>query len=108
MFFPLGFRNVVVALYIIMFGSLVILAEFALPSQVVRYASFLMSFIGRGMFYIFMGALVLAPGIIRVVAGSVTMLVGAIYVVLEFTPSIEPPSNMREENEYETPVGETV
>ncbi|KAK9354158.1 Golgi apparatus membrane protein TVP15 [Lipomyces doorenjongii] len=108
-FFPLGFRTVVLAIYTILFGALVITAEFSMPSQIARYASFLMSFIGRGLFYIFMGALILAPGALRIVGGSVIMLVGAIFIVLEFTPSIEPPTNMRgDEPGYEAPVGETV
>ncbi|KAK9236800.1 Golgi apparatus membrane protein TVP15 [Lipomyces kononenkoae] len=108
-FFPLGFRSVVLAIYTILFGSLVITAEFSMPNQIARYASFLMSFIGRGLFYIFIGALILAPGALRIVGGSVIMLVGAIFIVLEFTPSIEPPTNMRgDEPGYEAPVGETV
>ncbi|ODQ73533.1 hypothetical protein LIPSTDRAFT_70542 [Lipomyces starkeyi NRRL Y-11557] len=108
-FFPLGFRTVVLAIYTILFGALVITAEFSMPSQIARYASFLMSFIGRGLFYIFIGALILAPGALRIVGGSVVMLVGAIFIVLEFTPSIEPPTNMRgDEPGYEAPVGETV
>ncbi|KAK9311811.1 Golgi apparatus membrane protein TVP15 [Lipomyces starkeyi] len=108
-FFPLGFRTVVLAIYTILFGALVITAEFSMPSQIARYASFLMSFIGRGLFYIFIGALILAPGALRIVGGSVIMLVGAIFIVLEFTPSIDPPTNMRgDEQGYEAPVGETV
>ncbi|KAK9388732.1 Golgi apparatus membrane protein TVP15 [Lipomyces mesembrius] len=115
-FFPLGFRTVVLAIYTILFGAIVITAEFSMPSQIARYASFLMSFIGRGLFYIFIGALILAPGALRIVGGSVVMLeahvvnrVGAIFIVLEFTPSIEPPTNMRgDEPGYEAPVGETV
>ncbi|KAK9358293.1 Golgi apparatus membrane protein TVP15 [Lipomyces starkeyi] len=108
-FFPLGFRTVVLAIYTILFGALVITAEFSMPSQIARYASFLMSFIGRGLFYIFIGALILAPGALRIVGGSVVMLVGAIFIVLEFTPSIDPPTNMRgDEQGYEAPVGETV
>ncbi|KAK9468601.1 Golgi apparatus membrane protein TVP15 [Lipomyces arxii] len=107
-FFPLSFRSIILALYTILFGSLVIMSEFSIPSSVARYASFLMSFIGRGMFYIFIGALIIAPNALRVVGGSVIMLVGAIFVVLEFMPSIEPPTNMRgDEPGYEVP-GETV
>lgn len=30
------------------------------------------------------------------IAGSIVGLVGIAYVILEFVPSIEPPSNMRE------------
>ncbi|KAK9476398.1 Golgi apparatus membrane protein TVP15 [Lipomyces japonicus] len=108
-FFPLGFRSVIIAIYTILFGSLVILAEFSLPSQIGRYASFLLSFIGRGLFYIFLGAIILAPGALRIVAGAVIILVGVIFVVLEFTPSIEPPTNMRsDEPGYEAAVGDTV
>ncbi|KAK9447503.1 Golgi apparatus membrane protein TVP15 [Limtongia smithiae] len=108
-FFPLSFQSVIIALYIILLGALVVTAEFSLPSQITKYASFLMSFVGRGLFYIFMGALILAPGALRIVGGAVIMLVGAIFVVLEFTPSIEPPTNMRAgEIGYEPAVGETV
>ncbi|KAK7203134.1 COPI associated protein-domain-containing protein [Myxozyma melibiosi] len=105
----IGALMVILGLYTLLFGSLVIAAEFSIPTQIARYASFLMSFLGRGLFYVFMGALVLSPGPLRVVGGAVIILVGAIYIVLEFTPSIEPPTNMRsDEYGYEAPVGETV
>ncbi|KAK9381553.1 Golgi apparatus membrane protein TVP15 [Kockiozyma suomiensis] len=108
-FFPLGFRSVILGLYTVLFGSLVVAAEFSMPTQIAQYASFLLSFLGRGMFYILVGAFILGPGPLRIVGGAVILLVGAIYVVLEFTPSIEPPTNMRgEDNGYEAAYGETV
>ena len=46
--------------------------------------------------YIFIGSIILTDHWTRYVAGTVVGVVGVIYVVLEFIPSIEPPENMRE------------
>lgn len=54
------------------------------------------SFVGRGLFYVFMGSILLNNGILRIIAGSIVAIVGLAYVVLEFVPSVEPPANMRE------------
>ncbi|KEF55334.1 uncharacterized protein A1O9_08084 [Exophiala aquamarina CBS 119918] len=66
------------------------------PPYVPRYASFLFSFLGRGVFYIFVGCLILEDNALRIVAGSIVGFIGLGYVALEFMPSIEPPSNMRD------------
>lgn len=95
-FFPISFQSVIVGLYVIIFGLAIGLLEFQIPPQVSRYASFLFSFIGRGIFYIFVGCILLHDNILRVIAGSIVGLVGVGYVALEFIPSIEPPANMRE------------
>ncbi|KAK9472347.1 Golgi apparatus membrane protein TVP15 [Dipodascopsis tothii] len=110
MFFPISFRAVITAIYTVLFGAMVILAEFALPENVIKYASFLLSFLGRGLFYLFVGATILAPGALRIVAGSIAMIVGVVYIILEFAPIAEAPANMRsDEPGYEqTSVGETV
>lgn len=72
------------------------LLEFQIPPQIARYASFLFSFVGRGVFYLFVGTLILDHGILFYIAGTIVAAVGLGYVVLEFVPSIEPPANMRE------------
>lgn len=46
--------------------------------------------------YIFLGCLILGSMIIQNIAGAIVGFVGIAYVALEFVPSIEPPSNMRE------------
>lgn len=46
--------------------------------------------------YIFVGSILLHDHVLRYIAGAIIMVVGAIYAVLEFIPSIEPPQNMRE------------
>jgi hypothetical protein len=88
--------------------------EFQIPPQVSRYASFLFSFLGRGIcksilfvrqrekkiwhgiVYIFIGTILFHDHILRYIIGSIVGVVGLGYAVLEFIPSIEPPANMRE------------
>ncbi|KAH6659554.1 Golgi apparatus membrane protein TVP15 [Truncatella angustata] len=91
-----GFQSFIIGSYVILFGAVIGLLEFQIPPQVSRYASFLFSFIGRGIFYIFLGSILLGDGVLRIIAGSIVGLVGVGYAVLEFIPSIEPPANMRE------------
>ncbi|KAI1076785.1 Golgi apparatus membrane protein TVP15 [Whalleya microplaca] len=95
-FFHLGFQSIIIGAYVLVFGAAVALLEFQIPPQVSRYASFMFSFIGRGIFYIFIGSILLNNGVLRIIAGSIVGLIGVGYVALEFVPSIEPPANMRE------------
>jgi hypothetical protein len=94
-FFPMKLQSIIVGCYVIVFGLVTALLEFQIPPQTSRYASFLFSFLGRGVFYIFVGSILIHDSILRIIAGSIIGLVGAIYVGLEFVPSIEPPENMR-------------
>ncbi|KAG8208437.1 putative COPI-coated vesicle protein [Trichophyton interdigitale] len=55
------------------------------------------SFIGRGIFYVFVGCIILEYNVLRIIAGSLIGIVGLGYCVLEYIPSIEPPANMRED-----------
>ncbi|XXG98423.1 dynein heavy chain [Hypoxylon texense] len=91
-----GFQSIIVGAYVLLFGLATALLEFQIPPQVARYASFMFSFVGRGLFYVFIGSILLNDGWLRIVAGAVVGLVGVAYVVLEFVPSVEPPANMRE------------
>ncbi|MCJ1369126.1 Late Golgi vesicles protein [Loxospora ochrophaea] len=95
-FFPPGFQSIVVGCYVIVFGLATALLEFQIPPYASRYASFLFSFLGRGIFYIFIGSILLSNGVLKIIAGSIVGVVGVVYVVMEFIPSIEPPQNMRE------------
>ncbi|WZH41071.1 Golgi apparatus membrane protein TVP15 [Fusarium acuminatum] len=90
------FQPIVVGAYMIIFGLVIGLLEFQIPPQVSRHASFMFSFVGRGVFYVFLGCLLLGNHILSKIAGGSVGIVGLAYVALEFIPSIEPPSNMRE------------
>ncbi|KAJ4164503.1 hypothetical protein LMH87_006175 [Akanthomyces muscarius] len=91
-----GLRAIVLSIYMIIFGLSIGLLEFQIPPQVSRYANFLFSFVGRGVFYVFLGCLLLGDKIISNIAGGVVGIIGIAYIALEFVPSIEPPANMRE------------
>jgi len=96
-FFPIGFQSTIIGCYVILFGLCIGLLEFQIPPQLSRYASFLFSFLGRGIFYVFVGSILLQHDhILRIIAGSIIGLIGIAYCALEFLPSIEPPQNMRE------------
>ncbi|KAI8723491.1 hypothetical protein NCS52_00204900 [Fusarium sp. LHS14.1] len=94
--FQFSMQPIIVGCYMIVFGLVIGLLEFQIPPQVSRHASFLFSFIGRGVFYIFLGSLLLGSMVISKIAGGIVGITGIAYVALEFLPSIEPPSNMRE------------
>lgn len=89
------------------------LAEFQIPQQVARYASFMFSFLGRGLckhtaspvhatsyllinaVYVFIGSVIVGEKWFRIVPGTIVGIIGIGYAVLEYIPSIEPPANMR-------------
>ncbi|KAJ5893632.1 hypothetical protein N7495_005323 [Penicillium taxi] len=100
-FFPASLSSVIVGAYVIVFGLVVAGLEFLpnIPDYAYRYASFLFSFLGRGVFYIFVGCLLLHDNVLRIIAGSLVGFIGVGFAVLEFIPSIEPPSNMRESDQ---------
>ncbi|KAH8596097.1 golgi apparatus membrane protein tvp15-like protein [Bisporella sp. PMI_857] len=90
------FADIIIAVYVIIFGLATALLEFQIPPQVSRYASFLFSFVGRGVFYIFVGSILLDTWTLNKIFATVIGAIGLAYVALEFIPSIEPPANMRE------------
>ncbi|KAJ5123119.1 hypothetical protein N7448_009216 [Penicillium atrosanguineum] len=100
-FFPATMSSIIVGAYVIVFGLVVGGLEFMpnVPDYAYRYASFLFSFLGRGVFYIFVGCIILHGHVLREIAASIIGITGIAYLVLEFIPSIEPPSNMRESDQ---------
>lgn len=84
-FFPLSLQSVIIGCYVILFGLGTALLEFQQPpQQISRYASFMFSFLGRGLFYIFIGSILLHDGVLRVIAGSIVGFVGLGYGTLRF------------------------
>lgn len=54
------------------------------------------SFLGRGIFYVFIGSVIVGERWFRIVPGTIVGIIGLGYSALEFIPSIEPPANMRD------------
>ncbi|KAL1587952.1 hypothetical protein WHR41_03367 [Cladosporium halotolerans] len=95
-FLSITIQHVIVGVYSIIFGLATAMLEFQIPPQVARYASFMFSFIGRGVFYFFLGCVLISDKWYTYISASIIALVGLAYVALEFVPSIEPPANMRD------------
>ncbi|KKA30709.1 hypothetical protein TD95_004194, partial [Thielaviopsis punctulata] len=86
----------ILGLYLLGFGAGIGLLEFQIPPQTARFASFLLSFLGRGVFYFFLGSILADGGIMFQIMGGVTGLIGLVYIGLEFFPVVEAPASMRE------------
>ncbi|CAH2351430.1 golgi apparatus membrane protein Tvp15p [[Candida] railenensis] len=89
-----GIQSFVIGLYIIAFGAAIGLLEFRVPPEAHSYASFLFSFIGRGVFYTFIGASINGASFFRIFTGLLIFIVGLVYISLEYVPSISLPENM--------------
>lgn len=98
-FFPISFHSIIIGIYVILFGAAVLVLELVpnIPPYIPRYASFLFSFLGRGLFYIFVGSIILEGHVLRIIAGTIVGFVGLGYSALEFLPQIEPPANMNDQ-----------
>ncbi|WWD16151.1 hypothetical protein CI109_100576 [Kwoniella shandongensis] len=95
-----SFSSIIIGIYEVIAGALIVFLEVRPPTEeqkalVHKYASFLHSFVGRGVFYLLLGVLMLNYYTILYVCGSVVGLVGLAYIGLHFVPAIEPPSTMQ-------------
>lgn len=84
-------------LFVIGIGILIGYLEFSIPPKLFTYASSFFSFLGRGAIYILIAVLNLHGSFIRLIIALIILVIGVVYVVLEFLPSIQPPANMQGE-----------
>ncbi|ORY84427.1 Golgi apparatus membrane protein TVP15 [Protomyces lactucae-debilis] len=98
-FFTGGFKLFIISGYIMAFAVITAALEFTTHPIVVKYCSFLFSFLGRGLFYIFVGGLTLNQSALSIIAASLLILLGIVYIGMEFSPQIERPLNMRDPDE---------
>lgn len=87
------FKNVLLGVYGILFGSTIILAEFRMRFLLIDYCGFLNNLFGRGLFYLFCGALLLSVSVqitYVVVLAAVVLAIGFAYILLYFIPNAHP------------------
>jgi len=94
-----SFSDIIIGIYGILFGALLIALEVYTPPPnyvltLYRYASFLFSFVGRGVSYILVGSLVLNHDTWVWVLGVLIGLVGLAFVAMEFAKVVELPPSM--------------
>ncbi|KAI8975538.1 COPI associated protein-domain-containing protein [Mycotypha africana] len=90
-----GFPNFIQGIFVIIFGIVTALFEFRLPAVVTQFASFMFSFMGRAIFYIFIGCITLSYGHLAIASGVIIVVIGLVYLVLHFFKKIDAPSNMQ-------------
>ena len=81
-----------------MFGAIIGLLEFQIPTEARVFGSFLFSFLGRGVFYILISVLIEASSWFRGIGSFLIFLVGVVYIILDNVSSIAPPDNMNMES----------
>ncbi|KAG2211771.1 hypothetical protein INT46_003711 [Mucor plumbeus] len=99
-----GFPNFIQGIFVIIFGIMTAIFEFRLPVIITQFASFMFSFMGRGIFYTFLGAITLNYGGLALASGIIVAVFGVAYIALHFFKNIEAPSNMQK-RAYEDAIG---
>ncbi|GFZ45801.1 hypothetical protein JCM24511_03531 [Saitozyma sp. JCM 24511] len=95
-----SFSSIIIGIYEVLAGTIIIFLEARTPTEehkalVHKYASFMHSFVGRGVFYLLLGVLMLNYYTILYVCGSIVGFAGLVYIVLNFVPLVEAPSTMQ-------------
>ncbi|ORX33795.1 Golgi apparatus membrane protein TVP15 [Kockovaella imperatae] len=95
-----SFSSIIIGIYEVIAGAMIIFLEVRTPTEehkelVHRYASFMHSFVGRGVFYLLLGVLMLNYYTILYICGTLVGAVGVAYIVLHFFRMVEPPSTMQ-------------
>lgn len=94
-----SFSNIIIGVYAALFGTTVIGLEFYTPPSnyqaiIYRYAGFLYSFVGRGVFYILVGVLITGSMPLHYAFGTAVGVVGLAFIVLEFVDKFDLPPSM--------------
>ncbi|KAI7872789.1 COPI associated protein-domain-containing protein [Spinellus fusiger] len=92
-----GFPQFIRGIFCIVFGIIVFVFEFRLPPVITQHVSYMFSFLGRGLFYIFIGCIILNEILLAIASGVIVALAGVAYSILQFMPFVQPPINMRRE-----------
>ncbi|OWB61441.1 hypothetical protein B5S29_g2331 [[Candida] boidinii] len=84
-------------LCLIVFSILITYLEFYIPPKLFNFCSSFFSFLGRGIIYILLAALVAHTSTIRYFCGLYIFGFGLLYIVYQYNNSIIPPTNMQGE-----------
>eukprot|EP00735_Rhodelphis_limneticus_P009811 TRINITY_DN2875_c1_g1::TRINITY_DN2875_c1_g1_i1::g.6035::m.6035 TRINITY_DN2875_c1_g1::TRINITY_DN2875_c1_g1_i1::g.6035 ORF type:complete len:167 (-),score=26.20,COPI_assoc/PF08507.5/6.5e-29,DUF3784/PF12650.2/0.16,DUF3784/PF12650.2/52,DUF308/PF03729.8/0.091,DUF308/PF03729.8/3.1e+03,E1-E2_ATPase/PF00122.15/6.4 TRINITY_DN2875_c1_g1_i1:385-831(-) len=86
-----AFQIAVVGFYLVVFGLLLSLVELRAFAVLTRHFGFLFSWIGKGLFFIFVACLLFGISPFHTAAGVVIILVGIFFICLQFVPSTKSP-----------------
>ncbi|KAI9503612.1 hypothetical protein GGI25_004866 [Coemansia spiralis] len=79
------FQSVMPGVALLVIGLFSIIFEFYRPAVVVENCYFLWNFMGRGLFFLLMGCLVMGYRVVNYVAAGFSWFFGFMYIILWFT-----------------------
>ncbi|KAI8092928.1 COPI associated protein-domain-containing protein [Halteromyces radiatus] len=97
-----GFPSFILAVYCIIFGMMIVMFEFKLRDKIAKAAPFMLHFLGRAMFYIFIGCIILNYNPLSLACGIIVILIGVAFAICHFIPQMELPNNMQLSTDHES------
>ncbi|KAI9018077.1 COPI associated protein-domain-containing protein [Phycomyces nitens] len=85
-----NFSQIVMGIYGIIIAALLVVNEFHLSNVSIDYFPFLSLYRGRGMVLIFFGCLVLDVAVVNIIAGTLNLAFGFLYIIMSYIPSYPP------------------
>eukprot|EP00128_Syssomonas_multiformis_P001649 Colp12_sorted_trinity150504_noHs@18228 len=85
-----NFANIIVKIYVAFFATTTALMNFCVPAGVGAYFLFVFTILGRGLYFIFLGCLVLDTSGFGLIAGIVVIVMGFLYVLFWAAPGEKP------------------
>lgn len=97
------FTNVVIGVYLVIFGACTIVMELFYPPALASWFGFYARWIGRGLWFFFLGCLIIEQPNSRwdnfgFWAGVVIIVVGILYFIFGFLPFIQKPTPVKGNN----------
>ncbi|KAJ2780681.1 hypothetical protein H4R18_003322 [Coemansia javaensis] len=79
------FQSVMPGIALMLIGIVSVVLEFWRPEVILENCYFLWNFMGRGLFFLLMGCLVIETRVVSYVAAGLSWGIGLLYIVLWFT-----------------------
>ncbi|KAG2222620.1 hypothetical protein INT45_008284 [Circinella minor] len=87
------FSVIVMCIYGGIIAALLVINEMKAIEISLTYAYFLATYRGRSLIFIFFGCLILDKGVLNIVAGTLNLSLGLVYMIMSFIiPSFPPPN----------------
>ncbi|MES1915565.1 MAG: hypothetical protein MHM6MM_007491 [Cercozoa sp. M6MM] len=97
-----NFESVVLGVYVIIFGVMIALSSFMVPGFLAAIMSYMRSFFGRGLFFVFCGTIIMPePSEFEGAKAFFSLwdiIIGGIFIVLQFVVSEGPPRPLKSDD----------
>eukprot|EP00761_Pharyngomonas_kirbyi_P012183 gb/GECH01012210.1/.p1 GENE.gb/GECH01012210.1/~~gb/GECH01012210.1/.p1 ORF type:complete len:140 (+),score=20.81 gb/GECH01012210.1/:1-420(+) len=91
---PPSFEGIVIAVYLVLFGAVIAAFSLFFPRQLVALFGFYSYLVGRGLFFIFLAFLSFRTDWYHILVFCVLLVLGAVFVILQFFPIVPPPKGL--------------